>query len=199
MSAPTTVGPSIMARKSAYRSAIVLGGLMLAAVGCKSSGSGGSSGGSRDPIFGGEKIPAQSLPVYGATKKDPLLKGATSTGRGEAMAEPYRPSASVTNAALAGAKPTPESDTLAYNKDRSKGEIVPVSASSIVNGELAERVRGSGGRMYAPVKLPSGDYEVRCAIPIGAGGAMRTYSAIGSTQAAATRDLQSQIQADAKR
>jgi hypothetical protein len=171
---------------------------MLAAAGCKSSGSGSSSS-SRDPIFGGEKIPPQGLPVYGATKKDPLLKGATSTGRGEAMAEPYRPSSSTTNAALAGTKSTPESDTLAYSKDRAKGEIVPVSASSIVNGDLAERVRNLGGRMYAPVKLPSGEFEVRCAVPIGTGGAMRTYSAIGSTQAAAIRDLQAQIQADEKR
>lgn len=186
-----------MTRKSAILSTVVLGSFLLGS-GCKSS-SGGGSGSSRDPIFGSEKIPPQGLPVYGATKKDPLMKGATSTGRGEAMAEPYRPSVATTNAALAGAKPTAETDTLAYNKDRSKGDIVPVSASSAVSGELSDRVRALGGRMYAPVKLPSGEYEVRCAVPMGTGGAMRTYSAVGSTQAVAIRDLEKQIQADAKR
>ena len=185
-----------MALTTNIRTAVAWGGLLLASTGCKSSGGGSSS---RDPIFGGEKIPPQSLPVYGATKKDPLLKGATVTGRSEAMAEPYRPSASTTTAALAGTRPTPESDTLAYDKDRVQGDIVPVAASSAATGDLPDRVRGAGGRMYAPVKLPSGEYEVRCAIPLGTGGAMRAYSATGATQGAAMRELAAQVRADEKR
>jgi len=199
MSASTAPGPEIMRLKTNICAAIVFGGLILAAGGCKSSGSGSSSG-SRDPIFGGEKIPPQSLPVYGATKKDPLMKGATSTGRSEAMADPYRPSPSTTNAALAGAKSTPETDTLAYSKDRPRNEIVPVSASAMSEGgDFGERVRKAGGRMYAPVKLPSGEYEVRCAIPTGSSGTMRSYAAIGATQTSAMRELAVQVRADERR
>jgi hypothetical protein len=187
-----------MARNSFKLSIAILGATVLAGAGCKNSGSSAGGSSSRDPIFGAaEKIPPQGLPVYGATKKDPLLKGATATSRSEAMAEPYRPNSGVTTAALAGAKPTPESDTLAYNRDRSKGDIVPaIATATYASGDLAERVQKQGGRMYAPVKLRSGDYEVRCAVPINKDGAMRTYSAIASTPEKAMKDLQSQIQAD---
>jgi hypothetical protein len=189
-----------MARKTLKLSIAILGATMLAGAGCKNSGSSGGSSSSRDPIFGAEKIPPQGLPVYGSTNKDPLLKGVTATSRSDAMAEPYRPNAGVTTAALAGAKPTPESDTLAYNRDRTKPEIVPVSATSTyATGDLAERVQKQGGRMYAPVKLRSGEYEVRCAVPISRDGAMRTYSAIAATPEQATKDLQAQIHADSGR
>lgn len=196
LSASHVAGPFDMARKSIALTAAVLGASLLSTIGCKSSGSSGGSS-SRDPIFGAEKIPPQGLPVYGATKKDPLLKGATATSR--SSAEPYRPSASVTTAALAGAKSTPETDTLGFTKDQPKQEIVPVSAVSFGNGDFSDAIRKQGGRVYAPVKLPTGEYELRCAVPLGSGGTMRTYTATGKSQASATRELQAQIQADSGR
>jgi hypothetical protein len=63
---------------------------------------------------------------------------------------------------------------------------------------MVEELRRAGGRPFAPVKLPTGDYEFRCTVPLGTTGAMRQYTGIGTSPLAAVTDVYQQVQADRK-
>ena len=131
--------------------------------------------------------------------RDPLLKGTT------ASREPYRPSADVTSAALAGSRPSDEFDNLKMdeppprrgNENRNRHNRRNPRGGQ--HDQMLDELRKIGGRIYAPVKLPSGEYEFRCALPRNDSGALTTFTGTGSTQTAAVRDVFEQVRSDKNR
>ena len=183
---------------------LMLGGIG-SLTGCKNREGGLFSG--RDPLIGGEKIPPQSVPTHGRegygsnATKDPLLKGSTAS---RDPREPYRPSAEITSAALAGTRPNDDFDPLRMDERRSSGTKLANLTSPALNvGSTAEQMlddlRRIGGRVYAPIRLQTGDYEFRCALPRNDSGAMTTFTGVAPTANAAIRDVIEQVRAESKR
>ena len=180
-------------------------GVSVGAAGCKNREGGLFSG--RDPLIGGEKIPPQGVPIpgkdgYGSNgTRDPLLKGASAS---RDPREPYRPSAEITSAALAGHRRQDDVDPLRMEERHPTGTKLSVPATPAPAGgstteQMLDDLRRVGGRVYAPIKLTSGDYEFRCALPRNETGAMTTFTAVGPTANAAIRDVIEQIRAESKR
>ena len=185
---------------------VLLGlGASVGSLGCKNREGGLFSG--RDPLIGGEKIPPQGVPIdgkdgYGSTgTRDPLLKGSSAS---RDPREPYRPSAEITTAALAGNRPQDDVDSLRMDDRRPTGTkttntIPPVAGNGTTTEQMLDDLRRVGGRVYAPIKLQSGDYEFRCALPRNGSGAMTTFTAVAPTANAAIRDVIEQVRAESKR
>lgn len=210
------------------------GGLM------RGMGMGGKTGSltSRgDPLLGGARIPPQNLPIPGrgesAQSRDPLLgrprttgdTGTERTARGDAGKEqasirrddPYRPTKSQTNAALAGRIISPD-DTLSIG-DRIP-EVTPASGTDgpapfrlpgggtfidgMASSEVAEALRKLGATAEPPERTANG-FAIRVTVPIGQAGAdgrpglIRQYEGIGPTAAAAAADALNQIRSDVGR
>ena len=177
----------------------------IGSFGCK--GREGGLFGGRDPLIGGERIPPQGVPIpgkdgYGSNgTRDPLLKGSSAS---RDPREPYRPGAEITTAALAGNRLQDDVDPLRMDERRPAGTKTSIpSTPSSGNGSTTEQMlddlRRIGGRVYAPIKLQSGDYEFRCALPRNESGAMTTFTAVGPTANAAIRDVIEQVRAESKR
>ena len=185
---------------------VLLGlGASVGSIGCKNREGGLFSG--RDPLIGGEKIPPQGVPIpgkdgYGSNgTKDPLLKGATAS---RDPREPYRPSPEITTAALAGGRSQDDVDPLRMDERRPTGTkttnpITPASSNGSTTEQMLDDLRRVGGRVYAPIKLQSGEYEFRCALPRNESGAMTTFTAVGPTANSAIRDVIEQVRAESKR
>lgn len=192
----------MLKRSSVTTLSIRIALLMLGCVplsGCKNREGGLFSG--RDPLIGGEKIPPQGLPTQGNAARDPLLKGSTASRDAR---EPYRPSAEITSAALAGMRPQDDVDPLRMDERRPTGTKLanPVSPTLSVGNsteQMMDDLRRIGARVYAPIKLQSGDYEFRAALPRNESGAMTTFTGIAPTANAAIRDVIEQVRAESKR
>ncbi len=184
---------------SARIGALLMIGCIASFTGCKNREGGLFSG--RDPLIGGEKIPPQGVPAHGHAARDPLLKGSTAS---RDPREPYRPSSEMTSAALAGARPQDDIDTLRMDDRRPSGtkSALP-KAPAPVGGSTAEQMlddlRRIGARVYAPIKLQTGDYEFRAALPRNDSGAMTTFTGVAPTANAAIRDVIEQVRAESKR
>ena len=181
----------------------------LAVVGCRGDGDRvGLLPRSRDPLMGTDRIPPPGVPVpgkegYGSSSRDPLMKGPTASRTGSGDREPFRLNENFTPAALAS-RGTPSDDPLLIDDRRPKasptGAVIPaVGAVPSGNWEtVADQLRKMGGRPYAPVKLPTGEYEFRCGVPIDTTGAMRSYTGVGATPLAAATDVFEQVKAERK-
>ncbi len=188
------------------RTLLLLGVAVLAVpTGCKNREGGLFSG--RDPLIGGEKIPPQGVPIpgrdgYGKTStRDPLLKGSSAS---RDPREPYRPSAEVTSAALAGIKPQDDFDPLRMEERRPVGTKTANPAAPAPNSNssaeaMMDDLRRIGGRVYGPIRLQNGDFEFRCALPRNETGALTTFTGVAPTANAAIRDVIEQIRAESKR
>lgn len=195
-----------LSRKFRIGALLMVGvGASVFASGCKNREGGLFSG--RDPLIGGEKIPPPGVPVpgkdgYGSnSKRDPLLKG-SSVSRDPG--EPYRPSAEITSAALAGTRPLDDVDPLRMDERRPTGtKLNAPAAPNLAVGSTADQMlddlRRIGGRVYAPIKLQSGEYEFRCALPRNESGALTTFTGVAPTANAAIRDVIEQVRAESKR
>ena len=180
-------------------------GAIVSSTGCKSRDGGLFTG--RDPLIGGEKIPPPGVPIpgrdgYGSNGvKDPLLKGSSAS---RDPREPYRPTAEMTSAALAGSRPSDDYDPLRMDDRRAPGsKTTAPSAPSLSTGSTADQMmddlRRVGGRVYAPIRLQSGDYEFRCALPRNESGALTTFTGVAPTANGAIRDVIEQVRAENKR
>lgn len=182
----------------------------LCALGCRSDGErGGLLGRTRDPILGTERIPPAGVPIpgrdkYGAAPRDPLFKAPTVSRNKSDSYEPFRLTEDFTPAALT-ARGTGFADPLVIDDRRPKGsppagDVRPVAGTSPAGTweQLADELRRVGGKPFAPVKTPAGDYEFRCAVPLDTTGAMRQYTGIGGTPLAAVTDVYEQVRADRK-
>ncbi len=185
---------------------LILGfGTCVFLAGCKNRDGGLFSG--RDPLIGGEKIPPQGVPIpgrdgYGSNGvKDPLLKGSSAS---RDPREPYRPTADMTSAALAGSRPSDDYDPLRIDDRRTTGTktttpSVPTLSSGSTADQMMDDLRRVGGRVYAPIRLQNGDYEFRCALPRNESGALTTFTGVAPTANAAIRDVIEQVRAESKR
>lgn len=189
--------------------------LSLAAVpsaGCRGDGDrAGLLPRNRDPLMGADRIAPQNVPIpgkdgYGAAPRDPLFKGPVAGNAGNR--EPFRLNENFTPAAMA-ARGTDHTEPLII--DDRRGVAVPTGNSGIRPAvgaipagpagtweQMVDELRRAGGRPFAPVKLPTGDYEFRCTVPLGTTGAMRQYTGIGATPLAAVTDVYGQVRAEGK-
>jgi len=186
----------------------------LCALGCRGDGTGDRAGGlfprTRDPLMGTERIPPAGVPIpgrdrYGAAPRDPLFKSPTASTAGSAAKEPFRLTEDFTPAALT-ARGTEFADPLIIDDRRPRavplgGEGVRPAAASVPSGsweQLVDELRRVGGKPFAPIKLPGGDYEFRCSIPLNTTGAMRQYTGVGATPLAAVTNVYEQVRAERK-
>lgn len=186
--------------------------LPLLLAGCRGDGDrAGLLPRNRDPLMGADRIAPQNVPIpgkdgYGAAPRDPLFKGPIASTSGSR--EPFRLNENFTPAAMA-ARSTDHTEPLII--DDRRGAAVPTGSGGVRPAvgaisagptgsweQMVEELRRAGGRPFAPVKLPTGDYEFRCTVPLGTTGAMRQYTGIGTTPLAAVTDVYGQVQADRK-
>lgn len=185
--------------------------LLLGTAGCKGDGerTGGLLPRSRDPLMGADRIPPAGVPSapgrdrsYGSTPRDPLFTGPTASTAG-ATKEPFRLTEDFTPAAMS-VRGTDHADPLVID-DRRPGAVPtggrggrPGAVSGGGWEQLVDELRRIGGKPFAPVKLPSGEYEFRCGVPLDTSGAMRQYTGIGATPLAAVNDVYQQVRAERK-
>ncbi len=180
--------------------ALLMIGCIAPFTGCKNRDGGLFSG--RDPLIGGEKIPPPGVPIPGRhAARDPLLKGSSAS---RDPREPYRPSAEMTSAALAGSRSHDDVDPLRMEERRPTGSKTSAPVSPTLNaGSSAEQMlddlRRIGARVYAPIRLQTGEYEFRAALPRNDSGAMTTFTGVAPTANAAIRDVIEQVRAESKR
>jgi hypothetical protein len=185
--------------------------LAAGATGCRGDGerSGGLFPRSRDPLMGADRIPPAGVPIpgkdgaYGAAPRDPLFKSPTASRAG--AKEPFRLTEDFTPAAMS-ARGSDHTEPLIIDDRRptavptGNSGVRPASGTGPAGGweQLADELRRIGGKPFAPVKLPSGEYEFRCSVPIDTSGAMRQYTGVGPTPLAAVTDLYEQVRAERK-
>lgn len=183
----------------------------LCALGCRGDGDrAGLFPRTRDPLLGTERIPPAGVPIpgkdrYGAAPRDPLFTSPTASTAGSPAKEPFRLTEDFTPAALT-ARGTEYADQLVIDDRRPRG--IPVGSDGVRPAvaavpagsweQLADELRRVGGKPFAPVKLPGGEYEFRCSIPLNTTGAMRQYTGTGATPLAAVTDVYEQVRADRK-
>ena len=183
----------------------------LCALGCKGNGdrAGGLLPRNRDPLMGADRIPPAGVPMpgkdgsYGAATRDPLFKGTAASRSG--TKEPFRLTEEFTPAAMA-VRGTDHADPLVIDDRRptatpTGGGGVRPAAGAVPAGnweQLADELRRIGGKPFAPIKLPGGEYEFRCAVPLDTTGAMRQYTGVGATPLAAVTDAYEQVRAERK-
>lgn len=195
-----------------FRRGLLLLPLLL--MGCRSDGDrAGLLPRDRDPLMGADRIAPQNVPIpgrdgYGAAPRDPLFKGPIASRNKVESREPFRLTEDFTPAAMA-ARGTDHTEPLIIDDRRPTGvptgsgavrpAVAAIPAGPVGSWEqMVEELRRAGGRPFAPVKLPTGDYEFRCTVPLGTTGAMRQYTGIGASPLAAVTDVYQQVQADRK-